>query len=308
MAVNLSVFPDFQYLEAHHQASLNAFIKPDNFYSDYNFISLWSWDHQQKLKVCTLNGNLVIRFQDYQDADKYFYSFFGTRKISKTAEVLLNFSLKENQKELKLIPEFVAKKLKHKKKFIVQEDRDNHDYIVAIKTMVELEGNSNNNKRNNLRQFLRDNDGKLSLKELDVKSQVDRDKIREVVQEWGGQVASKDSYNENELRAIDKLLNNHHTITTSNIHIVGITINNELKAFSIAEILENNFAMWHYKKADRSIKGLGIALDHFTAKQLHSLGVQYLNHEQDLGVEGLRHAKMANNPVFFLKKYTVGLK
>lgn len=268
---------------------------------------MWSWDHQNKLKLCQLNNNLVIRFQDYLDPEDYFYTFFGLHKIKETAKRLLEHSIKEDKHALRLIPEFVAEKLKNDASFVVTEDRDNHDYIVAIRSMIDLEGSHNGKKRQYLRHFMQENEHQMSITELDLIHEVDRKNIRKVVEKWGEHVISKNSFNENELKAIDKILSNYNTISTSNIHIVGIKVSDELKAFSIAEILSDEFAMWHYKKADRDIKGLGIALDYLSAKNLYEKGVKNLNHEQDLGVEGLRRAKLAANPVYFLKKYTISL-
>jgi hypothetical protein len=36
-----------------------------------------------------------------------------------------------------------------------------------------------------------------------------------------------------------------------------------------------------------------------------SEGCRYVNREQDLGIDGLRQAKMSYNPVKFVKKYQV---
>ena len=80
------------------------------------------------------------------------------------------------------------------------------------------------------------------------------------------------------------------------------------KAFSISEILEDGFAMGHYKKSDRIYRGMGLALENFTAKSLGAKGITHINHQQDLGIAGLRQSKLASRPVYFMKKYTLSLK
>lgn len=310
MALNKGLpaqFPVFVTLGARHQSLIHESVRPDYLYSDFNFISLWSWDHQDRLQFCFLNGNLVVRFQNYQASDDHFFSFFGRHRVTETALELLEYSRQSGKMELSLIPEFVVENIRAHPQLTIREDRDNHDYIIAVRSMIELEGEHNQGNRYSLRKFLRDNEDHLEVLDLNIGDTESRQEIRNVVRMWADQVADRPSFNENEIRAIEKLLDNWDAISTQDLHIVGIRLNGVLKAFSIAEILENEYAMWHYKKADRDVKGLGVALDHFSARRLAERGVTYLNHEQDLGIMGLRRAKMALNPVRLLRKYSISV-
>jgi hypothetical protein len=302
----LPAFPRFVPLEAHHQADIVDAVRANGLYSDYNFISLWSWDHQKKLQLCLLNNNLVIRFQDYLNPDDYFYSFFGNQHADETAKTLLRHSITENKHELKLIPQFVVENLNRPEDFLVAEDRDSFDYIVAVKNTVDLAGHSNSKKRS-LNKFLRDQGHHLKVEELDITKSSTADQIIALFEQWSSQSSSDEAHKDNELRAIRKLLDSQDNIKTDNLHVIGVFLGGTLSAFSINEILSDGFSMGHFKKSDRGYKGIGVALDHFTAKSLLNRGVVHLNHEQDLGIEGLRKAKMASQPVYFLKKYTLAL-
>jgi uncharacterized protein len=304
----LPQFPDFENLDAKHQALINEHTRHGHLYSDFNFMSLWSWDHQNKLMLSQLNDNLVIKFQDYLDPEQYFYSFFGTHAIDKTALTLLEASHTEGIEELKLIPEFVVEKIKRKSKFIITEDRDSFDYIVAIKDMIELPGPHNESKRWSMRQLEKNHKDKMSVRELNIRSPEIQDHMLNLLKEWEEQMQQKASFSTNELKAVKKMIKEHHTINNDKLHVVGIYLDNVLRAFSVSELIDEGFAMGHYKKSDRAYRGLGVALDHYTAKTLHAKGISHINHEQDLGIEGLRHAKMASNPVYFLKKYTIALR
>ncbi|MDB5185680.1 MAG: hypothetical protein JWL85_203 [Candidatus Saccharibacteria bacterium] len=302
----LPSFPEFTNLEAHHQSELTELIKSNHLYSDYNFVSLWSWDHQKQLQLCLLNGNLVIRFQDYLDPSDYFYSFIGTLNVDKTANTLLTHPKNEGHSQLKLIPQFVVENLEKPGDFIVEEDRDSFDYIVAIGDAVELKGHSES-KRRALNKLMREHGHHLKIEELDIKNDTTVAMLVDLFHQWSEQAATSSEYKQNELNAIKKLLDNRHLIDTASLHVLGLYVDGKLNAFSINEILQNNFAMGHFKKALRDYKGIGVALDHYTAKSLAEKGISHLNHEQDLGIEGLRQSKLASNPVYFLKKYSIGL-
>ncbi|MEJ0042787.1 MAG: hypothetical protein WDM81_11525 [Rhizomicrobium sp.] len=48
-------------------------------YSDFNFLNLYSWDAGERVRLSSLNGNLVIRFADYL-TDEPFYMFLGPHR------------------------------------------------------------------------------------------------------------------------------------------------------------------------------------------------------------------------------------
>lgn len=301
MTGDLPLFPRFEPLEARHQAAINDFVRAFDPYSDYNFISLWSWDHQDKLRFSSLNDNLVIRFQDYTDADDFFYSFLGSSQTDATAQTLLSHSSTEGALKLKLIPESVVKSLARPHDFVIAEDRDGFDYIIATKP------ENGHSKKRELHRFLKEHGDKLRVSELDIKNPRHAEAILKVTEKWAAGVTD-DRFNANEIAAIKKIISEHHRIDTDNLHVVGLYMGGELSAFCIAEVIGDGFAMGHYAKTDKRYRRIGAALDHFVADSLAGKGVKYFNQEQDLGLEGLRASKMSKQPVFFLKKYTIGLK
>ena len=76
-------------------------------------------------------------------------------------------------------------------------------------------------------------------------------------------------------------------------------------AFTIDELLDDEYAIRHFMKADTSYKGIYSYIVSESAKILLESGKKYLNIEQDLGLANLRQAKKSYRPVQFLKKYTV---
>src|SRR6185436_18619332 len=98
-------FPEFKKLELTDKEEVEKFTSKFPPYSDFNFVSMWSWDIKGEMRLSMLNGNLVVRFTDYLTGE-LFYSFLGNSKVNETAEMLINFSRKEGLgAKLRLVPE-----------------------------------------------------------------------------------------------------------------------------------------------------------------------------------------------------------
>ena len=159
---NLPEFPEQVLLEPKWQKLVQGFVGQTQPYSDFNFISLWSWDYKDKLQVSQLNGNLVVRFLEYQDPSQWFYSFLGTNKADQTAETLL----KDSGSSLQLIPEVVVKGFAQAERFKIDEDRDNFDYIIGLQELAEPSGHKSSRRRS-IKKFHDEYGQSLNLRTLD---------------------------------------------------------------------------------------------------------------------------------------------
>ena len=84
----------------------------------------------------------------------------------------------------------------------------------------------------------------------------------------------------------------------------AILIDSNVEAFALGEKLNENTAVIHIEKANPEIPGLYAAINQrFCAQEWAE--VRYVNREQDLGIEGLRKAKLSYHPDHLVEKYTV---
>jgi len=84
----------------------------------------------------------------------------------------------------------------------------------------------------------------------------------------------------------------------------AVEINAEIEAFSLGEPLNPNTAVIHIEKANPDIPGLYVAINQLFCKNAWS-PMEYINREQDLGLEGLRRAKESYHPSHMVNKYTL---
>ncbi|MBQ7890476.1 MAG: DUF2156 domain-containing protein, partial [Erysipelotrichaceae bacterium] len=81
-----------------------------------------------------------------------------------------------------------------------------------------------------------------------------------------------------------------------------IRIDGQVKAFAIGSVLTERMCQENIEKADESIRGLYQAIcREFLIHEFPDF--QYVNREDDMGMENLRQAKKAYHPSFMIEKY-----
>lgn len=295
-------FPQFKPVEIEDREEIMRHTSQFLPYSDFNFISMWSWDTDYEFKICTLNGNLVVRFVDYISGDP-FLSFIGNNKVHQTIDTLLKYADEmQISTSLRLIPEDVVKDILHKKiEFIITEDRDSFDYILSVEQMNGFKGNKLRGKRNFVHRCEKMYNPNFEL--LNINNPQVRKEVLGVAKDWMEERMGKgETPNAKEFAAISKLL---HSKEIPNIITIGVYIRGRLEAFVIGEDLKNGYAILHFEKArSNSLVGIYAYLMHAFAVTIKQYGCELINHEQDLGLPGLRTHKESLTPRF-AKKYII---
>ncbi|MCX6757630.1 MAG: phosphatidylglycerol lysyltransferase domain-containing protein [Candidatus Nomurabacteria bacterium] len=297
----LPEFPQFKNLELLDKESIELHTKKFPPYSDFNFISMWSWDIKGETRISKLNGNLVVKFNDYITGEP-FYSFLGDSEVDNTVEKLLELSKKEGLKvQLKLISEESSKNLDNKK-YKILEDRDHFDYIYDLEKLSKYAGGEYSQKRNEVSHLLSNNQN-ITTRELDLRNPDLRKMVTNLFHKWvNNKKNDGKEYEEHEELAFNKILflsDNYRLIC------VGLFRDTELLAFKISELIESGYALGHASKSDTSIKGTNALLMKADSEILSSYGRKLFNFEQDLGLQNLRDGKSRFKPITFLKKYIV---
>ncbi len=295
-------FPRFKILTLKDQSIVEKYTEDFLPYSDFTFASLWLWTFNNSTHISELNGNLVIRFNDYVTKEP-FYTYIGKKEIINTTDTLFKNIQSNADKSIKLIPEEIISELAITEKYNIEEDRDNFDYIYSIKELVAFAGRKFRSKKNFVNRFLKLY--KPSHSVIDLNNPEGKKKVMELCTRWRKSRNKNYSEVHNEWLAIKRAIKWSNNF---NLICIGVFVKDKMVGFTINEVLHDGYAMNLFEKGDIKYTGIFPYLRSITALELEKVGCKYLNHEQDLGIDGLRASKLSFNPEFFLKKYTISHK
>lgn len=183
------------------------------------------------------------------------------------------------------------------KRFRVNKDRDNSDYVYRAEDLIKLTGNRYHQKRNHVNKF---------LKSYRFEYQVLNDKL---VKDFLGLQDSwcqlKDCESNEDLLAEDR------AVFEALLHYKylglrggAILIEDKVEAFTLGEKLSQDTAVIHVEKANPEIPGLYATINQQFCQHEWS-EVTYVNRQQDLGVPGMRKAKTSYHPDHMVDKFTL---
>ncbi len=272
---------------------------------EYCFNTLYMWQHLYKTGYYIGDGFAVI-VAEYEGDTFSILPLAKPEDMPRVIKFVVDYFEKENKKIYfrgitKEVVEFL--KENYEGKFQYTEERDLFDYIYDGESMRTLKGRKNVKKRNHINFFLKEYEGRYEYRLLDEN---DFDACLQLVEEW---TSNKEENNEvseemeEELIGMKKLFANYY-ILKDRLKIAGIFIDGKLEAFTMGEYINQNMALIHIEKANPSIRGLYPFINQqFLVNEFSD--AEFVNREEDLGIEGLRKAKLSYHPCRFVEKYTV---
>lgn len=183
-------------------------------------------------------------------------------------------------------------------KFEYNFDEGINDYIYSTEKMANLSGKKYHGKRNHITNFKKKNPN-WCFEEINEKNIAD---CIEFHAKWIENRAEDAEDTEDfslEFEAVLKTFENYKALG-----FVGglIRVDGKVIAYTMGEpSLFGNCFITHFEKAPADLQGAyPIINQEFTKNCL--LNYEYVNREEDLGIDGLRKAKQSYNPEIFLKK------
>lgn len=183
-------------------------------------------------------------------------------------------------------------------KFNYVRSPENQDYIYYSKDLATLAGKKFHAKRNHISRFYRKYTD-TCFKTLDNSNKQD---AMQVVYDW----CKENNINQStygELEVIKEALENFEEFKMNGAILY---VENRPVAMTLgSEISERVFDV-NFEKALREYDGAYAVINNEFAKTLTRY--EYINREEDMGIEGLRKAKLSYNPIIILDRYNAELK
>lgn len=184
--------------------------------------------------------------------------------------------------------------------YTVVDERDSAEYIYSVEALCDLKGVKLHKKKNLISQFHR------KYPNFSVAPMTDT--LISKVKLLADQI-----YNSHE-RFLPGIENEHIALMQAfdnfdRIGLEGLVVNigDDLVAFSVFSALNDDMYDIHFEKSCHQFKGAAQVINHETAKVLREK-CRYVNREQDLGIQGLRQAKMSYDPETLYTVHTLVFK
>ena len=265
---------------------------------EYSFANLYLWGHQ---KVAFVHGCAAI-FSHFHGKSVYPYPIgSGNRKavieaILHDAEVRgipcrITGITPEDKRELEqLFPD----------RFLFCPNRDSFDYVYDIQALADLKGRKYQSKRNHFNRFCAEHPNHQAIPmTCDILPQV-----KEFVENWFARRRETDPLGDYLLEnlAIARAFNHCGEIGMEGLVLMD---KGEILAVTMGSRLSNNTFDIHFEKAREDVPGAYNAVNCQFARYLRLKypEIQYLNREDDMGLDGLRSAKLSYRPHHMVEKY-----
>ena len=295
----IPIFPDFKMFSSKDRNLIHGFLDQyDQVSCEYSFFNLFCWQKEYGLCFCLYKDRLLI----LDKKDNYFLMPLGkTLAPKKLAELSQNMKHLGKACNIALVPhEYLESNPKIKKYYSAAPQKDSDEYIYSVKKLADLKGKKLQKKKNLISQFkkkypdfcVKRIQGPLIKKSLTLARNIlDTSKglIKTLLEEHS---------------ALEQALS---IINGSLMDGLAITVEGKVVAFSIFSRLTPSTYDIHFEKSDLSFKGAAQVINHETAKYLKDK-CEYINREQDLGIKGLRQAKLSWDPHILFNPFLLAFR
>lgn len=292
--MSIDIYPKFSELEIGDAALFNRVFK-DNppIISEFTFTNLYSWRRAYGLRVSLFDGLIILCSES--EGRKRFFNPIGRGNVKAAIEKILKDS---GGIFFRLSEETMALFAKDNR-FTITPDRDNQDYLYNVPELINLPGKKYDGKRNLIKKFKSSHACEyITLNAENAASCLDFEEA------WCSfKNCDKVEGLSQEKRAIKDMVEN---FSLFGLIAGAILMNGVIRAVAIAQKLNPDTIVLHILKADPNISGLYQTILQEFVSRLGD-GFRYLNMEQDLGIEGLRKAKLSYHPCSMINKYTLSL-
>ncbi len=174
-------------------------------------------------------------------------------------------------------------------RFVFAEEPNQADYIYEAESLRELRGKKLHAKRNFVNRFIAANEGNFAFEAVGPENAAE---VLAFNAEWDRAHGLSDDFRK-EAEAIRRAVNDLEKIGMMG---VALRLEGRIIAFALGSRLSADTLLEDIEKA-ADIPGAYQMINHEFARRF-SEGFTYINREEDLGIEGLRKAKLSYFPAY----------
>lgn len=184
--------------------------------------------------------------------------------------------------------------------FHIRVDRNSYDYVYAIDDLCDLRGRKYQKKRNHFNRF-QANHPNYTVAPLDCQNLT---RVQHMVNDWYVKRRLADPHGDYLLEslAMAKAFRYRETLGMEALVLMD---EGEILAVTMASRMSDDTFDIHFEKAREDVDGAYTAINCEFARYLRLKypQIRFLNREDDLGLEGLRQAKLSYLPHHMVEKY-----
>lgn len=267
---------------------------------EYTFTNIFLWSKYYGTEFAIIEGNLV--FQSGIEEKAFSYPL-GGEDIKRSVDSMMALCKQENRpfSMYNLTVEMQAElEALYPGKFLFTPDRASFDYLYRSEDLIGLKGKKYHGKRNHINKFTTKNN--WSYESVSKENFADYLEMNEIWCEQNG-------CGQDEIKRAERCVvrNSFRYFDELGLRGGALRVDGKVIAFTLGEPINDQVFVVHIEKAFSQVQGAYPMINREFVT--HEAGeYEYINREEDLGIEGLRKAKLSYNPAILLEKYNLTMK
>jgi len=289
--MSLPAYPEFKAVGLEDRDIFEGFIEASpSEVCELNFANIFIWKDSERPRWTVLNGSLCVLVEpDFEDP--YFLPPVGGDRIPETVAACLT-----RAPRLSRVPEDLVRR--HGAGFRAEEDPANFDYLYRVEDLIGLRGKKYDGKRNRIRKF-----ESTFVHEYHALARPDVPGCVRLLEDWFEGKTNGDACMKAEKKAIVQAL-----ASFERLGLKGgvVKVGGRVEAFTLGGRLSADTAVIPIEIANPGLVGLAQWINREFVRREWA-GFRLINREQDMGLPGLRTAKLSYQPAGLVKKYDLTL-
>ncbi len=288
---------DFQKLDPTDREKYNQYLLNSGRRCEYSFVNLSIWGRQ---RAAFLDGFLLL-FAQFDRRAVYPFPL-GEGEIKPVLDAILDDARQRgipccitglDEAKCQLLEKL------YPGRFRFYSDRNSFDYVYHIDELADLKGRKFQKKRNHVNKFCAANPDWR----VEPITPANLQQVQELASWWYRRKLEADPERDYHLEqlALARALQDPARLGMDGLVLL---VADRPVAFTLGSALSEDCFDVHFEKALEDVDGAYPAINQAFARYLRDKYplLRYLNREEDMGIEGLRKAKLSYNPAFLIEK------